>query len=104
MQQRDYIERLIQQVAAAVARILDYASGERIEDAERELDQVWSSLGVRRADLPRLDDVTLVVLLGAKAPLGAELLRAEAAIERARGNAARAEGLERRASVLAARR
>ena len=31
MQQRDYIERLIQQVAAAVARILDYASGERIE-------------------------------------------------------------------------
>ncbi len=103
MQQRDYIERLIQRVAAAVARILDLASSERIDEAERELDQVWTSLGIRRADLPRLDDVTLVVLLGAKAPLAVELLRAEAAIERARGRDALAERLERRAADLASR-
>jgi hypothetical protein len=101
MQQRDYLERLIQQVAEAVARVLGLAREGRLDDAEQELHRAWSAVvNLRRRDIDRLDDATLRLLLGPKAPLAARLLEAEAAIADARGDAATASALRRRAADL----
>jgi hypothetical protein len=104
MQSRDYIERLIQQIAAFVARIVGLATGgdSDMAEAERELDAAWSALGVRRGDALRLDDGTLRLLLGPKAALGAQLFEAQATLEEARipGDHPMAEELRRRAAAL----
>lgn len=100
MQQRDYIQRLIEQIAGTIARIMGFAGQQKFEDAERELDGAWSSIGFRRADAETLDDGTLRILLGPKVELAARLLDAEADVEIARGNHARADVLRRRASSL----
>lgn len=103
MQQRDYIERLIERVVAALAKIAELAGAGDADGAERELDATWSVIGLRRVDVARLDDVTLVALLGPKRPLVAKLLSAEAVIARARGDEARALSLEARARGLTER-
>ncbi len=103
MQRRDYIERLIERVAAALARIAELAGAGDTDGAERELDATWSVVGLRRADVARLDDVTLVALVGPKRPLAAKLLAAEAVIARARGDEGRALSLEARSRGLAER-
>jgi hypothetical protein len=101
MQQRDYFERLIQQIAEAVARVLGFAREGRADEAEQELDRAWSSaVNLRRRDVDRLDDSTLRLLLGPKARLAASLLEAEASIADARGDAVRADGIRRRAARL----
>jgi hypothetical protein len=100
MQQRDYIERLIQQIAAFVARILGFANEGRIRQAEDELDAAWTALGLRRADAMLLDDATLRMLLGAKAAVAADLFDAQAALDEVRGATASAEELRRRAVAL----
>lgn len=103
MQRRDYLERLIEQIVAAIARIAGLVREARFEDAERELDATWSSaIGFRRKDAMRLDAATLRTLLGAKAELAAKLLEAEAELESARGVIGAAEALRRRALELLA--
>jgi hypothetical protein len=101
MQTRDYIERLIEQVAAAVARVAGFVAEGRVDEADEALDDVWSSvIGLRRGDAGRLDGGTLRALLGAKASVAARLLEAEATVEDARGRSARAEDLRQRAAAL----
>jgi hypothetical protein len=101
MQSRDYIERMLQQIAELVARLFTLVAGGRFDDAERELDAIWASaLGFRRADAERLDDATLRALLGGKATAAARLFEAESKLEEARGNAAAAERLRQRAARL----
>jgi hypothetical protein len=81
MLKQDYIERMIAQIADAVGRILGLAQSGRNEEAQREIDAVWSGLiGLRRSDVERLDEGTLRVLLGAKSGVAADLLEAEASV------------------------
>jgi hypothetical protein len=104
MQKRDYVERMIEQLAAAVARIVGLASDAKTDEAEAELDAAWRTyLGLARRDMAALDDATLAALLGAKAPLGASLFEAGAAIADARGDRDAAARLRRRAAVLRTR-
>jgi hypothetical protein len=101
MQKRDYLERMIEQLAAAIAHVLGLAGERRFAEAERELEQAWSSaVGFRREDAARLDDTTLRMLLGAKAELAAQLFEAEAALAEARGDEGLAASRRRRASAL----
>jgi hypothetical protein len=100
MQQRDYIERLIQQIATFIARIMGATQTGQVPEAEEALDSAWRALGLLGKDAMRLDDATLKMLLGAKATLGADLLDAQAALEEARSGAALADELRSRATVL----
>jgi len=85
MQQRDYFERLFEQIAAFVATILGLARAGKFDEAEHELDNAWSALGLRRCDVSRLDDTTLQMMLGPKIGLAIKLLETEADLQNARG-------------------
>jgi hypothetical protein len=101
MQRRDYIERMIAQIAAAIARAVGLARAHQIEEAERTLDEAWTSgLGFRRADAARLDDTTLRMLLGAKAEHAAALFEGEAEVAEARGDAQAAAQARSRAAAM----
>lgn len=101
MQKRDYFEGMIDRIAAAVSKIAGLAHDARLDEAEAALDAAWSAgINFKRRDADRLDDATLKLLLGPKATLVASLLDAEAAIEDARNDAARAAKLRSRADRL----
>ncbi|CAN5331214.1 hypothetical protein BH09MYX1_BH09MYX1_30320 [soil metagenome] len=102
MQTRDYLERMIRQIAEVIARVGGFTGEGKWEEAEKELDGVWSgSLGVRRKDVTRLDDATLRAMLGpAKLEHAAALLDSEAALADARGDTKRATSLRARAQSL----
>jgi hypothetical protein len=86
MQRDDYFERLVQQVAAVVARALGLATEGRGDEAQRELDGAWTSIvGLRRGDVMRLDGGTLRALLGTKTAAAAQLLEAQADLNERRG-------------------
>jgi hypothetical protein len=100
MQKQDYIERMIAQIAAAIGRIMGFASSGQPEQAERELAAAWSGLlGMRRSDLERLDASTLRALLGDRRMAAAQLLEAEAGWRRSQGDVVAADRL----TALAAR-
>lgn len=100
MQQQDYIERLISQIAAAVGRILGLAHAGQPEDARRELEATWSRVvGFRRADVDRLDEMVLRTMLGDKRVAASALLDAEAEMARTAGDPTSAARL----AALAAR-
>ncbi|HEY1697803.1 MAG TPA: hypothetical protein VGG39_36835 [Polyangiaceae bacterium] len=100
MQHRDYMHHLLEQIAAAVARVGDCVAAGKLDEAEGVLDTTWSAVGMRRADAGRLDVGTMRVLLGPKKVLATQLLKAEATVEEARGRHARAEALRRTATEL----
>ena len=101
MQKRDYFERMLEQIAAAVLKVAGLAGEAKIAEAEVELDSAWSAgLNFKRRDADRLDDTTLKMLLGPKAELVASLFEAEATIEDARGDVAKATKLRARALSL----
>ena len=101
MQKRDYFERMIEQIAAAVVKVTGLARDVKLAEAEVELDAAWSTgLNFKRRDADRLDDTTLKMLLGPKASMVASLFDAEAAIEEARGDATKAAKLRARAVSL----
>ena len=102
MQTRDYFERLTQQIAGAIARMLGLVKQVDLVQAEQELDAAYATLGLRRIDLSRLDESTVRMLVGEKATLVAKLFDAEAAIEDARGHHDAAEVLRKRAIRLKA--
>jgi hypothetical protein len=100
MQRQDYIERMIQQVAAGIGRAVGATQSGRPEEAQQQLDATWSSiLGIRRSDVERLDEATLRMLLNGKLEPAAALLDAEADLLQARGEdafASRVRGLAAR--------
>jgi hypothetical protein len=62
MQSRDYLERMIRRIAEALAGA---SAAGRYDEAERVLEGAFSSaLGIPKRDLARLDDTTLLALLG----------------------------------------
>jgi hypothetical protein len=104
MQRRDYLERMIEQLAAAIAQAIGLARAQRAEEAEQVLADAWTSgLGFRRADAARLDDTTLRMLLGAKAEQAAALFDAEAEIAEARGDSSAAARGRLRATAMRGR-
>jgi hypothetical protein len=101
VQRQDYIERLIAQIADAIAHILGLAKSGRPEEAEHALTATWSSvLGLRRADVDHLDASTLRALLGEKRLAAASLLDAEADLRRSRGDLPSASRLSALAASL----
>ena len=85
----DYIERMIRQLAEAIARIAGWTANGRLEEAIREADRAWEELlDVPRDLVERLDGPTLAQLLGepAKMRVAGELLAAEARVHQAKGN------------------
>ncbi|MGD0675027.1 MAG: hypothetical protein ABSC94_06375 [Polyangiaceae bacterium] len=87
MQRQDYLERMLEQVAAAIARAAGFSQAGRSEEAQRELDGVWSSaLGLRRGDVERFDEPMLRVLLGPKIGPAAALLDAQADLLQMQGD------------------
>jgi hypothetical protein len=57
--QRDYILRMIEQAAQALARATGLLAQHKLEDAGRELDGAYAALGVDRELLGVLDAATL---------------------------------------------
>lgn len=102
MQHRDYIERLIQQVAQAIAAALGLTQAGNPEQALKELDAAWSSAsGLRRRDIARLDVSSVRAILGAKMEVAVRLLEAEIVVHEARGDPVACEATRR---LLAAMR
>jgi len=99
----DYLERMIRQLAEAIARIAGWTANGKLEDAIRETDRAWDELlDVPRDLVDRLDGPTLAQLLGepAKMRVAAELLAAEARVHQAKGNPVHALLCNRRALEL----
>jgi len=99
VQQRDYIERMIQQIAAFIAAALGKVARGELAEAQRDLDVAWSQLGLRLRDVLLLDDATVRAMLGPKAELAARLAVAQAIVEEARGATAQAATLRTRAAI-----
>jgi hypothetical protein len=79
VQRQDYIERMIQQVARAIAAAFGVAEAGDVERAKEDLRATWSSfVGLRREDLSRVDAGTARMLLGERRELALRLLDAEA--------------------------
>jgi len=78
MQQEDYIERMIRQVAQAIDRTISFAQKGDVKQAKEEIRATWmSALALRREDIMRLDPATLRAILGSKRELAIKLLEAE---------------------------
>lgn len=104
--QRDYVLRLIEQIAALLRRLLEKLTAGRAAAPEvvREAQQAQGELLGPLADiLPRLDATSAVQALGEprQVALWIELLRLEATAVRLLGEGERALALERRAGELA---
>jgi len=79
VQRQDYIERMIQQLAHAIASALGIAQAGDVQRAKEDLRATWSSVvGVRREDLERVDAATAHALLGDRHELAMRLLEAQA--------------------------
>jgi hypothetical protein len=104
-QQRDYILRLIEQLAVALRRLreeLDAGGGEPAE-VVRQTEELQSTLlGPLAGVLPRLDPVSAAQLLNdpRQVRFWAESLRVEALGRRRQGEEGRAGELESRAATL----
>ncbi len=101
MIRQDYFERLIEQLAGAIARVVGLVAEGKYEDAARAIDGCYRALGVTPVMLGRLEPVTLVAMLGAgKAQAVAKVLDAEAGILRAQGKDAEAHAKNRDAETM----
>ena len=101
MIRQDYFERLIEQLAGAIARVLGLVAESKYEDAAREIDGCYRALGVTPVMLGRLAPATLVAMLGAeKAEAVAKVLDAEAGILRAQGRDVEAYAKNRDAETI----
>src|SRR5260221_6615164 len=97
MVQRDYILRLIEQFAQALAAIMAHLGAGRLEQAKNDIEATYRSLGVSRSMVMPLDGDSLRMLVGnEKAELVMKLFGVEAEV-------LRKEGRERDAAALEAR-
>jgi hypothetical protein len=82
----DFLKRTIRQLTEAVARLLGLARAGRNELAEQQLSQLYlDHLGMPREAVALLSPESLVLVLGTRAPIAAELLRAEAELRLTQG-------------------
>jgi hypothetical protein len=101
MLRQDYIGRLIQQVAEALARAAGQIQKLRLDDAETELASAERALGVRPG-MERLDVRSTAMLFGDgdKLVLLASILERRAELAAARGQQSLAARLRARARAL----
>lgn len=101
MFRHDFIKRFIEQMAAFLARLSGFVSAGKLEEADREVQNLERELGLPR-DYERLDARSLALLLGQadKAALAALLLWHRAEIATERGQVAEAARLQARAREL----
>ena len=101
MIKRDYLERMIEEMAAIAARALGLAKEERHEEARREVDAAYAQVGVPVLVLDRLDPASIRLMSGDRTAALVTLLEADAAVAAQRGDDARAK---RRRALAAALR
>ncbi len=100
MIERDYIMRLVQQLAAVMRRILRLQEQEKYDQAQQEVEEAYGELlGLERELLMSLAPATAAPLLGeaGKIKIAARLLQAEADLAGRRGDAEAALRLRSRA-------
>lgn len=103
MQREDFIERMIRQLAEALARIAGRTASGKLDEAIQESDRAWTDLlDVPRDLVDRLDGPTLAQLLAdpIKMRIAGELLAAEARVHQAKGNPVHALICNKRAFEL----
>jgi hypothetical protein len=103
VQREDFIERMIRQLAEALARIAGRTANGKLEEALAESDRAWTDLlDVPRDLIERLDGPTLAQLLAdpMKMRIAGELLAAEARVHQAKGNPVHALLCNKRAFEL----
>jgi hypothetical protein len=88
--QRDYILRMIEQAAQAIARAFGFVAEKKLDDAERELASAYAALGIDRELLVLLDADTLIAQLGDPARIAAavRVLACDAVLRAERGELA----------------
>ncbi len=98
MLESDWLMRTIRQLIEALARVVGIAKAGQVDDAKRELDELYTrQLGLPRRMIDRLDANTALMTLGReKAQLLLMLLEAELEVHKAAGD-------ERAALLVAAR-
>ena len=105
-ERRDYVERMIEELAAVVARLVGRLGAGTPEAADEVLRDAQAAqgelLGPLAAALPQVDAQSAVALLrdSRRARAWVDLLRVEAAARRLRGEEAVALALEARATLL----
>lgn len=103
MIERDYIMRLVQQLAAVMRRILRLQEQEKYDQAQQEVEEAYGELlGLEHELLISLAPATAAPLLGeaGKIKIAARLLQAEAELAGRRGDAESAHRLRSRALEL----
>jgi hypothetical protein len=100
MIKRDYLERMIEEMAAIAARALGLAREERHVEAQRELDAAYPTVGLSALVLDRLDPASIRLMAGDRTAALIELLDADAALAVQRGDDARAKRRRALASTL----
>ena|SRR5688572_10283307 len=100
MLRQDYIGRLIQQVAEALAGAAGLLEKRRLDEAEAEIAAAEGALG--SSGMQRLDARSVALVLGGgdKVVLAAALVEKRAELALARGDAALAAELRARAAAL----
>lgn len=101
MLRQDYIGRLIQQLAEALARVARLAKESKLEQAEAELAEAEQALALPRGiELFDARSAALVIGGGDKVVLAALLLEHRALLLEARGSSGQAQRLRARALAL----
>lgn len=103
MLREDYLLKLVREAAAAIARALGKVEEERLDEAQRELDEAWKRLLKMPRDLFfMLDERTVSESIGddATVRVAARACVAEAQLLARRGDAAGARARHRRALSL----
>lgn len=103
MQERDYILRMIQQLAQAIGRILGLKRAGKLDEALQEVRATADGIfGPMLRTLEALDAQSAASLLGNREKIEAyaALTAEEASILELKGDAKRAKGSERRAFLL----
>jgi len=102
MFQRDYILRLVQQVAQVIARAMGLITERKLEDADAELASGYATLGLDRELVGVLDAAGLARLLGDQDRIAAavRLITHDARLRLVQGDPRRAARLLRSARGL----
>ena len=90
MFKRDYLQRLIEEIAAVAARALGLAREQKHDEAQREIAGAYRDVGLPAMVLDRLDATSIRMMSGDKTAALVELLDADAAVAELRGDAAHA--------------
>jgi len=100
MFQRDWLLRLVEQIAETVAKALGLAKEGRHDEAKRELNGAYSALGISRDLVGRLDASSIRMMAGDKLPALVKLLETEIEIVRLAGDEDMARRRERLLAAL----